>query len=307
MSFDLYADLASQAQVPAGGPLPGGLASGFVDGSASWSTKGNFEKNEARLHYLQFATGTFELPSALLHLEPQFDTFPDNSWIAFEVEFTLQSPWYSKDDRPFHVLDNPVRKDHVFGVPHMSATSWKGLLRWACRMQAGLLGYLANHDGKFDDWHDCPWIVHLFGNEKGEKKHFQQGALVFYPTWFSKIGFEVINPHSRTSRSGTQPIYYEVVPADTPGMLRLLYAPLPGAARPTGVKPEEAIERMLDAVENLLTTYGISAKRTAGWGTASVDSWTARRQGQPPIHEPSLVDLTTKLKPWVNRAMAEHD
>lgn len=58
--------------------------------------------------------------------------------------------------------------------------------------------------------------MHLFGNEKGEGEEFSRGALVFYPTWFDKIGFEVINPHNRARRAGTQPIYYEVV---TPGLL----------------------------------------------------------------------------------------
>lgn len=40
----------------------------------------------------------------------------------------------------------------------------------------------------------------------------------------------MINPHSRARRAGTQPIYYEVVPAKTKALLNLLYAPLPGAA-----------------------------------------------------------------------------
>jgi CRISPR-associated protein Cmr2 len=233
------------------------------------------------------------------------DRLPDSSWLAFEVMFTLRTPWYSKDDRPFHVLDNPVRKDRVFGVPYLAAASWKGLLRWACRMQVGLLGYLEHHDGKLESWLDPSWIVHLFGNEKGEAEEFQQGALAFYPTWFDKIGFEVINPHSRRTRAGTQPIAYEVVPAGTEGTLRLLYAPLPGAAARDKVKPEEAIERLLEAVEALLTTYGISAKRTAGWGTASVSQWTAHWRGQTPIQASALAEFKTKVKPWVNRAVRD--
>jgi len=149
----------------------------------------------------------------------------------------------------------------------MAAASWKGLLRWACRMQ--------------ENWQDLPWIVHLFGNEQGEEEKFQQqGALVFYPTWFSRVSFEVINPHSRKSRAGTKPIYYEVVPAGTTGTLKLLYAPLPGASRRDRVQPEEVICKLLAAVQALLETYGISAKRTAGWGTAEIKIWRAFRAGE---------------------------
>jgi CRISPR-associated protein Cmr2 len=110
----------------------------------------------------------------------------------------------------------------------MSAASWKGLLRWACRMQAGLCRHLESQGMKMEGWKDPVWIVHLFGNERAEGEEFSRGALIFYPTWFSKVDFEVINPHKRKTRAGTQPIYYEVVPAGTKGSLRLLYASLPG-------------------------------------------------------------------------------
>lgn len=204
---------------------------------------------------------------------------PSPSWIGLDVSFTLLTPWYSKDDRAFHVLDNPVRKDKVFGVPYMPASSWKGMLRWACRMHpkgsagGSLFDHLEKTDNKMEGWQDNKWITHLFGNEKGETENFNQGALVFYPTWFDKIGFEVINPHSRATRAGTQPIYYEVVPTGTEGVLRLLYAPVPGS----DMLHKEWLCNLIDAIECLLTTYGISAKRTAGWGTAEIigNGWNA--------------------------------
>lgn len=276
-----------------------------MDWCASQATRDN-QRNEARLQYLQRASSkTLELPS-WLRLEPDFATLPDRSWLAFEIAFTLERPWYSKDDRPFHVLDNPLHKDRVFGVPYMAAASWKGLLRWACRMQAGLHDHLAQHGGTLDRWQDPPWILHLFGNEKEEKESFQRGALAFYPTWLSKIGFEVINPHSRKTRAGTQPIYYEVVSAGAKGTLRLLYAPLPSAADRDKVKPNEAFVSFLDATECLLTTYGISAKRTAGWGTARVDGWKAWRNGQPPIADQSLTSFKEKLQPWLDEGDRQH-
>jgi CRISPR-associated protein Cmr2 len=161
-------------------------------------------------------------------------------------------------------------------------------------MQAGLLNHLESQ--KMDDWKDPSWIVYLFGNEKGENKDFCSGTLVFYPTWFTKVGFEVINPHCREKRSGKQPIYYEVVPAETEGVLRLLYAPLPGEKEK--VAPEKFIGDFINSIKALLETYGISAKRTAGWGGAKIHpenekssiyfvkgGWVEQLVGDPPTEE----------------------
>ncbi len=208
-----------------------------------------------------------DLPTGLeLHKAPPVVS---KRWVHLEVHFTLSAPCYSKDDHPFHVLDNPVRKDRVFGVPFVAAASWKGLLRWACRMEAGLLEHLEKHGGRMRGWHEPDWIVHLFGNERGEGEEFSRSALQFFPTWFDRIGFEVINPHSRETKAGTQPIVYEVVPAGTQGRLRLLYTPAPGRDGPPGTMP-----KFIRAIENLLTVYGFSAKRTAGWGLAEIRQCT---------------------------------
>ncbi|MBN1138082.1 MAG: hypothetical protein JXM73_15950 [Anaerolineae bacterium] len=48
---------------------------------------------------------------------------------ALELHFRLARPYLSRDDDPFYVIDNPVRKDKVFQVPFVSSTSWKGGLR----------------------------------------------------------------------------------------------------------------------------------------------------------------------------------
>jgi len=278
MSFDYYASLDEMNACPKQ-VNKGGLASGFVDGCTVWSCqdkpqdrKAADPQYEARQCYMKRAAELHpEIPSEL-HLEPDHTHLPDSSWFGIDVSFTLKSPWYSKDDHPLHVLDNPVRKDHVFGVPFMSAAAWKGLLRWACRMQAGLYTHLESHGMKMNDWKDPPWIIHLFGNEKGEDKNFRSGALTCYPTWFNNVCFEVINPHSRSHRAGIQPIYYEVVPAKSKGRLRLLYAPLPGEIENDKITTADFMDNFVDSIRVLLETYGISAKRTAGWGTARIDN-----------------------------------
>lgn len=290
---DFYASLAGQGSCPNRLTAPAGPVSGFVDGCTAWSARGNNEKNDARRCYIKHVDGKsgLALPTDL-HLDTAFSNLPNASWLGFEVAFTLATPWYSKDDRPFHVMDNPVRKDRVFGVPFMAAASWKGLVRWAFRMGAGLAGPEPEQNAERKR-KALAQERHLFGNEKGSSQDFTRGALAFYPTWFDRIGFEVINPHSRKTRAGTQPIYYEVVPPGTTGTLRLLYAPVPGAAERDGVDARETLVRLLDAVEKLLTLYGFSAKRTAGWGSATTQEWRVVRSGDRKAG--SLSEVTAAL------------
>ena len=272
MNYDYYASLAEQESCPKK-INEGGLASGFVDGCLVWSCCGNKAKNDARRYYMKRASDlkVLKLPPDL-DLEPDFTKLPDPAWIGIEVEFELLTPWYSKDDRPFHVLDNPVRKDRVFGVPFMSAASWKGLLRWAFKISTGMINLGDKNLSEEDNKRFKKQEVFLFGNERGEGEEFSRGALVFYPTWFSEVGFEVINPHKRATRAGTKPIYYEVVKAETEGVLRLLYAPLQGEIENDKLKPADFIDSLIDSITALLETYGISAKGTAGWGTVEVKS-----------------------------------
>ena len=277
--------LSSDLQANITDPVSQKLASHLIDDLSLWWFCEMPRKEDARREYISITrTIGIDEPGKLsdgLDFRPDFTSLPLSSWLGLHVHFELLTPWYSKDDRVFHVLDNPVRKDRVFGVPFMAASSWKGMLRWACRMQAGLRKHL--EEGKrFEEWKDPDWILHLFGNEKGEEQDFYQGALVFYPTWFDKIDFEVINPHSRERRAGTQPIYYEVVPPGAKGTLYLLYAPWPGMK--PAVDPKNFLPELLKAIEMLLTNYGISAKRTVGWGTAKIIQWQAFRKEQQPTH-----------------------
>lgn len=272
MSFDYYASLGER-KTCSGKIKEPGLASGFVDECTVWSCQ-EPKQNKKEAPQKCYMKRAKELSEKLkmqseLNFEPDFTKLPHPSWIGIEVGFKLEMPWYSKDDRPFHVLDNPVRKDRVFGIPFMSAASWKGMLRWAYKMQTNLIGPCPEKDLEKRE-ETVKKIVHLFGNEKDEEKYLRSGALAFYPTWFSRVGFEVINPHSRKTRAGTFPIYYEVVPVEEKGVLRLLYAPAPGEIERCKINQLDALRTLIGAIKELLQTYGISAKRTIGWGTARI-------------------------------------
>lgn len=187
---------------------------------------------------------------------------PEGSW-SLELPLTLASPFYSRDDIPFYIIDNPLRVDKVFGVPYTAAPAWKGSLRWAMmkehlepvkknpeqfarrRLQHCLLfgtekGLESNPSG---------WSAHLDrlgGKEaqdtfrrqlrdffsagksprKDEETAHTAGMLHFFPTFWDRVEMAVLNPHDRQYKTGKNPIYYEVAPRGARGMFRLLYVPL---------------------------------------------------------------------------------
>lgn len=254
--------------------------------------RGSKTRECARRRYQDVVKGRFSKPDVdalqtlLLGTSPRAGL---EGWFALEVDFQLDRPWFSKDTAPLHCFDNPVRKDRVFGIPLMAAASWKGLLRWACRMQAGLGQHLREHHNSMQGWKDPGWIVHLFGNTRGEETVFTRGALAFRPTWFNGIGFELINPHTRYGkgqsggrppRPKVTPIPFEVVPKGAKGTLNLLYAPT--QAHPVSTE-STTFQRLFCAIEDLLTVYGFSAKRSSGWGRAQIKSW--KISGVGGLHE----------------------
>lgn len=199
--------------------------------------------------------GTPTLTAEALAILPEYSFF-------LYLPFSLAAPYLSKDDEPFYVHENPVRKDTVFRVPMVSSTGWKGALRAALRY------ILAAGD-------DDQRLVRLFGNPKGEPMAFRRGRLTFFPTFFDKIAVDVINPHYRHTGAGSQPIALEQVPTGARGVLALLYTPLPDAIV-TAAEKSFSIPKLarmdaaltLQAIHFMLVESGFGAKTTAGMGRA---------------------------------------
>jgi CRISPR-associated protein Cmr2 len=114
---------------------------------------------------------------------------------------------------------------------------------------------------------------------KGDIEGFQ-GSLHFYPTYFDRMGLEVINPHDREGGAGMNPIYFECVPAitrdkdgkevHTGGTFTLLYVPIvgPEVSEEGAKKDLEAVARGIGA---MMTHYGFGAKTSSGFGVAKVE------------------------------------
>jgi len=186
----------------------------------------------------------------------QLALMPDCSF-AIQFVLTLLKPYLSQDDEPFYIVDNPVAKDRVFRVPVVRSSSWKGTLRSAARLALNLQD-------------DDPQMVSLFGSEKGEREEgLKAGRLVFYTTFFDRIGLEIINPHDRKRKVGVNPILIESVPAGAQGTFSLLYTPFDLVTAPQAKRVADAcadLEAIRKSLRALMLELGFSAKRTSGYG-----------------------------------------
>ncbi|MGC8771768.1 MAG: RAMP superfamily CRISPR-associated protein [Brevinematia bacterium] len=102
----------------------------------------------------------------------------------------------------------------------------------------------------------------------------RKGRAIFYPTYFDRLSLEVINPHDRRKRAGIRPIYYEVVPEGTEGLLQIIYIPFDAVLKENDVikkEAEEDLENLLSAIEKV-SQSGIGAKTKLGWGTFELSS-----------------------------------
>ncbi len=123
-----------------------------------------------------------------------------------------------------------------------------------------------------------------------------QGRLHFYPTFFNRIGLEVINPHDRRTSAGKQPIYFECVPQGTKGEFALLYVPLDGAGESEALAD---LDTVAQGVRAMLTRYGFGAKTSSGYGLAresvSDGLLTVRAQDLEPAPEPTQPERAVAL------------
>jgi len=259
-------------------------------------TKGNYND------YLQCKLS--ELSFLGIRSSIDLSSLPKGSWIL-KFPITLAKPFMSRDDVPFYIIDNPLRKDKVFGVPFISATSWKGNLRWTM-MKIFLEPNIDNPD-KFAQIRFRHTL--LFGTEKGwgetkswtaylnslcinAKERYEnmlrekfnresakdvriQGMLYFYPTFWNKIDMLVINPQDRRTKTGKNPIYFEITPAGARGIFRLVYIPFHWIGLPENELIKKVIEDLKNVtigVREMMLTYGFSAKKSSGFGVIE-DGW----------------------------------
>src|SRR5579884_2842919 len=80
---------------------------------------------------------------------------------VIQFTFTLAQAYLSRDEQDFYIIDNPVRKDKISGLPYVASSSWKGSLRSAC--------WQLQHSSTDEHFND-EIIKRLFGNDKNEEE-----------------------------------------------------------------------------------------------------------------------------------------
>jgi CRISPR-associated protein Cmr2 len=222
-----------------------------LGGHAGWIESGKAGRflREKRMPFLQSL--------GLLPALPDLSLFPAGAW-GMRFTFQLISPYISRDDDPWHLLDNPVKKERVFGLPYVAPTQWKGALRSALwRME-----YLEENQA----------IVRMFGNPR-ESEEGRSGRLHFFPSFFGEMGMEVINPHDREKGGGTQPIHFECVPAGATADFVLLYVPFgPFGQDEKEMRREigEDLRILAEGLKEMFGVFGFGAKTSSGFGLAEM-------------------------------------
>jgi len=188
----------------------------------------------------------------LLPTLPDLNLLPAGSW-GIRMDFVLQTPYLSRDDRPFHITDHPVRKEWVFDVPCIAASMWKGVLRDAMRQARGYCSYQQEQSD--------PQLMRLFGSASPG----QAGTLRFFPTYFDRLGLVRFSPHNR--RIGVPEgngIVMECAPQGSRGSVMILHVPRDH----TTSHHDDDIPAVLDGLVAVLREHGIGAKKSLGFGMA---------------------------------------
>ena len=218
---------------------------------------------------------------------------------AVNLRFRLISPLLTRDDDPFYLFDNPVRKDHIFGVPFLAAASLKGLA--ADAFQRGFPGGepwagLGRNDQERTVRYrrDNAVAKRLFGIASDEPDAFasEAGRVHFSPAWFSHVQYLVMNPTKDDgSGIGTQPIQFEAVaPADDKGRpvqgeISLLLLQ-PGARVSDEATARTDIACLVAALAAWWPALGLGAKRLAGYGAIAPLAATCRGSGYADMKSP---------------------
>ena len=178
--------------------------------------------------------------------------------LFIQFKFFLKKPFYSHDDEDFYIVENAVLKEHIFKVPMIRPSSWKGNLK--------------NTFIKLNDlttnYKEDEQIQRLFGSIDKDDNLQKKGRLIFYPTYFDNVGVEIINPHDRNTKTGNNPILYEIVPPGSSGFFSLLYAPfdLIGKNNQNLKQIQDDYSAILEAIEKMMTTCGFGGKTSSGYG-----------------------------------------
>ena len=240
--------------------------------------KGNYT-GEAKI--LSCKDNYKNLENAGLTSLPKIENLTDYSAII-SLDFELLSPLLTHDDDSFYLFDNPVKKDHIFGVPYLAAASMKGLT-----FDAFLRAFPADNWknlGKNDSDRTIAYrsqknklsaqaAKRLFGVADNAETNLQDdsksqvGRLHFAPIWFEYIQYLVMNPSKNS-----MPIQFEAIAATSEknepvkATIDFWYINKIDGKESSELEVRADLALLLEAMSEWLPALGLGAKRLSGYG-----------------------------------------
>jgi hypothetical protein len=233
------------------------------------------------------------------------------------LRFQLLAPLLTRDDDAFYLFDNPVRKDHIFGVPFLAAASVKGLA--ADAFQRGFPPELDWKSlGKNDQERKAGYrrksalARRLFGIASDEAAFDSEaGRMHFSPVWFSHVQYLVMNPTKQDgSGIGTQPIQFEAVShvddkgKPVQGEVSFFYFNPAGAKESDAAIARTDLACLVGALAAWWPALGLGAKRLAGYGAIAplaakceANGWDDAKQPIESSGAESWMQLAQRIAP----------
>lgn len=215
---------------------------------------------------------------------------------TLSLRFRLLTPLLTRDDDPFHLFDNPVRRDHVFGLPYLAAASVKGLAADAYQRAFRTEGEFSEPAKNTQEQQTQiaafrrreGHALRLFGladDGADTSNKSQAGRLHFCPVWFDAVQYLILNPADPATGQGTVPIQFEAIaPRRTDGApvevdVQVFYCNPAGAQDSDAATVRADLARWLAAVAAWWPTLGLGAKRLAGYGAIEPVAATCAAHG----------------------------
>lgn len=227
------------------------------------------------------------------------DILPAGS-VVVQLDMELLSPLLTRDDDPFHLFDNSVRRDHIFGLPHLAASSIKGLASDA--FQRGFPE--AEHDlGAYRRLQQR--ARRLFGLAADEEHTDSETGRVYWsPLWFDRIQYLVMNPMNKENGTGTQPIQFEAIAPGQKTRLQCFYLNPLGTTNSLPAQAWSDMAALLGALAAWWPVLGLGGKRLAGYGAIRILDTTLQLQGKEAVSfsgEESWMDAARHLAELAER------
>ena len=179
--------------------------------------------------------------------------------LGLELSWNLKTPFFSRSESEFDAIDNPVSRDPINGLPILHAAGVKGMLRQI----------IASRDPELADK-----LCGRVNQDEDAESGGNAGSVIFGDVEFQNSAPDIFSPHDHTFGVVDHPIFFEVAAAGSRARWGLMI---------TALDPEcgrEDVAILLTAIKELLYDYGLSAKRSSGYGIAEKGVTVTMRPGR---------------------------